>query len=429
MAPAPCAATPEDLGLGAAPRMATPEDIGVGVFETPKNEADSWAVLRGLFQSAPMVAGSVVSPETSMRVSTVYACVRLIAGAIASLPIPVYRRQENGERERVEHAFAALLNIEPNAVFTAPAFWEFVVGHVLLRGDSVAYLARNRSGEVDSILPFPRQEVVIQQRMTGNPRAPRRLQYLFNTDAGTFGADQDDVLHFTGFGFDGEKSMSVIEFGARTSTGIAISADRHAGEFFSRGAHVEHVVKTAGKMSEAQQEAFRNAWVSKYGGQGVSQYPLLLTEGLDIDQLSMTAKDAQLLESRQWNVVDIARAFGVPPFLVGETTKQTSWGSGIEQLGIGFVVYTLMPHLRRFQVELNRKLFARTDYFCEFNTAGLLRGDNAGRAEYYKAALGGTQNPAWMTADEVRRLENLAARGGEADELSRPEAHSEEPSA
>lgn len=405
----------------AAPRLRERKEPYIGI----EDSADSWNVLRGIFEELPRAAGVVVNDRTAMRVSAVYACVRLIAGAIASLPIHIYERKGE-ERERVEHDYWWLLNEQPVPAYSAPAFWEWITGQVLLRGDGLAYLVRNRAGVVSGIIPLNRSQVVIERRQSGNPRAPHRLTYLVQTDEGVFGVDQDDMLHFPGLGFDGVKSMSVIEWGARQGTGIAIAADEFAGTFFERGAQPQHAIKAPGRFSEAQQQALREAWVAKYGGKGPNGIPLILTEGLDIKELTMTAKDAQLLESRQWQVMDIARAFGVPPFMVGETTKSTSWGSGIEQMGIAFVQYTLGPHLRRFQAELNRKLFRTSRFFAEFNAAGLLRGDHAARANYFKAALGGTQNPAWMTPNEVRKVENLP-RHPDGDRLSVPKVEQTEP--
>lgn len=392
------------------------------------NEVDSWEVLRGAFGDSMKVAGAVVNESTAMRVSAVYSCVRLLSGAIASLPLHGYEKSADGERHRADHPYLPLLNSEPSPAWSSPAWWEFVLIQMLLRGDSFAYIQRNRAGEVIGLMPLARSQVTIRKVLPADPRMPHRLVYSVFTESGSFGCAQEDMLHFPSMGFNGVESMSVIEYGARSSVGIAIGADDHAGKFFAQGTKIDHVIKAAGKMGEAQQEAFLAAWRRKYSGNNATGVPLILTEGLDISELTMTAKDAQLLESRQWQVVDIARAFGVPNHMINQTTGSTSWGSGIEQMGIGFVTYSLQPHLNRIESEINRKLFrpqeGKPRYFVEFSPAGLLRGDNAGRAAYYTAALGGTQAPGWMLPNEVRRLENLPPVEG-GDQLHAPETSDE----
>lgn len=358
-------------------------------------------------------AGAVVNDKTAMRVSAVYSCVSLIAGSIAQLPLPVYRMVD-GSRERIDHDYWWLLNEQFSVNWPAAAAWEFLVTQMLLRGDGIAYLHRDRSGRVLSILPWPRDRVDIIEQERKNPRAPRRLQYTFHDDKGYFTVDQDDVLHLPGFGFNGICSMSVIQWGARNGIGIAIQGDEHAGKFFSEGGKPEVAIRAPGEMTLPQQEQFRDAWVAKYGGiQGNRRLPLLLTEGLDITELTMSAVDQQLLESRQWQVIDIARAFGVPPHMIGETTKSTSWGTGVEQMGIGFVKYTLGIHLKRIKNELNRKLWTRAGTFTEHNVDGLMQGDSKAQAEYFGKALGGPGAQGWMSVDEVRRLKNLKPMGGE----------------
>lgn len=358
-------------------------------------------------------AGAVVNDKTAMRVSAVYSCVSLIAGSIAQLPLPVYRMVD-GSRERIDHDYWWLLNEQFSANWPAAAAWEFLVTQMLLRGDGIAYLHRDRTGRVLSILPWPRDRVDIIEQERTNPRAPRRLQYTFHDDKGYFTVDQDDVLHLPGFGFNGICSMSVIQWGARNGIGIAIQGDEHAGKFFSEGGKPEVAIRAPGEMTLPQQEQFRDAWIAKYGGvQGNRRIPLILTEGLDISELTMSAVDQQLLESRQWQVIDIARAFGVPPHMIGETTKSTSWGTGVEQMGIGFVKYTLGIHLKRIKNELNRKLWTRAGTFTEHNVDGLMQGDSKAQAEYFGKALGGPGAQGWMSVDEVRRLKNLKPMGGE----------------
>lgn len=345
-----------------------------------------------------------------MRVSAVFACTRLICGAIASLPIDIYKRDKDQRTKQLTtHPYWWLLNEEACAQWTSASFWEFVVAQMLLRGDSIVYIVRESPGSpnIKALLPFRREQVIIMRRPPDNPRTPPKLTYFFTTPEGSFGAEQEDVLHFPGFEFNGINSLSVIQWGARNGIGIAMRADEFAGKFFSQGAQPQIAVTSPKQMSPDQQNRFKQAWSDKYQGQGPTGIPLILTEGLDVKELSMTMVDAQLMETRKWQVTDIARAFGVPPHMIGETTNATSFGTGIEQMGQGFVDYTLGPHLERIEDELNRKLYPRNPYYIEFNADGLKRADATGRANYYKSALGGTQNPAWMTPNEIRALENL----------------------
>lgn len=410
------------LGLFEKSRRPDPRDrIEPTIGNVVEGETVSSSSLRmfEIFGNPTTASGAVVSPATSMRVSAVFGCVTLIAGAIAQLPLPVFER--TGEaRVRADHDYWWLLNEQFSAAWPAGAAWEFLVAQMLLRGDGIAYITRNRSGNATGFIPWPRDRVMILEQPKSSPRDPRRLQYTFHDDDGYFTVDQDDVLHFPGFGFNGTHGMSVIQWGARNGIGIAIQGDEHAGKFFAEGGKPEVAITTPKELGQDAQDNFRDAWVKKYGGmQGNRRIPLILTEGLDIKELTMSAVDQQLLESRQWQVIDIARAFGVPPHMIGETSKATSWGTGIEQMGIGFVKHTLGPHLRRIRDELNRKLFRTVRYFTEHNVDSLLAGDSKAQAEYFGKALGGPGAQGWMTVNEVRRLKNLPPIDG-GDVLYRP---------
>lgn len=356
-------------------------------------------------------SGAVVNERTAMRVSSVYRCVSLIAGAIATTPCSFYRRTAAGREKASDHPYWWLFNEQPTPLFSAASFWEYVTAQMLLRGDGISYIVReNRfSPRATAVIPVHRDKVEITRR--GQRLAYRITDQDEKGRDGHFTVDQDDVLHFPGMGFDGVCSQSVIGWAARQAIGIAIRADEHAAQTFAGGASIQYAVKLPpGKtMTPTQQEDFRQAWMAKYGvGTGHSKIPLILTEGLDVAELSMTAADAQLLESRRFQVVDIARSFGVPPHMIGETSASTSWGSGIEQMSQGFVRYTLRQHLHRFAQELNRKLFpTRERYFVEFNVDGLLEGDSKAQAEYFSKALGGPGTQGWMVVNEVRALKNL----------------------
>ena len=219
--------------------------------------------------------------------------------------------------------------------------------------------------------------------------------------------DQADIIHCPGPGFNGLRGKSQIKHVLTNPAGIALAADQYSANFFQNGAKPDFAIEMEGKPTTDQVEEMRRVWSEKYGGVSKSHLPAVLFGGTKVHELTMNAEDAQLIATRQFQVEDVARIFGVPPHMIGHTTNTTSWGSGVENMGIGFVKYTLARHLVKIEQELNSKLFPDGSMFCEFNTAGLERGDYKTRNEGYRIALGRAGEPAWMTVNEVRKLENL----------------------
>lgn len=351
-------------------------------------------------------AGVAVTEHTAMRVATVYRCVAIIAGAIASMRVPVYQRTDKLDgRQRVPHDYWWLLNEQPHPRITAAAFWEFLTASALLRGDGYALIRRNINGKAVALEPLRYNQVMVE-RMADN-----RLFYAVHDNGRSFGVDQDDMLHFPGFGFgldvDMCHGMSVIGWAARQAIGIAIQADRFAGQFYGSGAHPSHALKSAKKMSPELVEQLRSEYMAKYSGQGITGLPMVLTEGLEIAEISMNATDAQFLETRSFQRNDICIAFGVPPFMIGDTEKASSWGTGIEMMSLGFTKYTLQPHINRLEQELNRKLFRTGGQFVEFDVDSLTRADSKTRADVDRQQIGGSQGPGWKTTNEIRAERNL----------------------
>jgi HK97 family phage portal protein len=235
--------------------------------------------------------------------------------------------------------------------------------------------------------------------------------------------EPSEVLHFPGFGFDGIKSQSVISYAARAAVGNALAMDEYSGKFFANGAHPSIVLNAPGKMNDDQIKQLQNAFITKYAGiENAHRLPLVLTEGLQAKEISLSAEDAQLLEARKFQVIDIARAFGVPPHMIGETSASTSWGSGIEAMSRGFVTLTLQPWLIKIEQELNRKLFPRNaGRFIKFDREALIEGDSTAQANYNRAALGGPGvGMGWLTVDEIRKKEGHAPKGGAAAQIFDP---------
>lgn len=356
-------------------------------------------------------SGVAVTEQTAMRVSSVYACVNLIGGALASLPLPIYQRTADG-REKADHEIWLLLNEQPHPAWSAAVFWEYLAASLLLQGDAYARILRatKLSPKITGFEPLHKSRLTTQ-------RIDGRLAYFYQNDNGKVEAiDQDDMLHIPGPGFDGLTGMSQIRHALRNPAGIAIAADEYSAAFFKNGARPDFAIEVPGAVTQDQQDMIRKSWGDRHGGTGNAHLPALMVGGAKVHELTMNAEDAQLIDTRRFQVEDIARIFGVPPHMIGHTDKTTSWGSGVEQMGIGFVKYTLMRHLIKFQQEINRKVWpTRAKYFVEFLTAGLERGDYKSRNEGYRIALGRAGEPGWMSVNEVRKLENLPpVSGGEA---------------
>lgn len=383
-----------------------------------KNVTYSDSVMEA-FGNYPSASGFSVTPTTAMRVSTVFACTRIISSGVASLPLHIYERTADG-RKRVDHPLWWLLNEKPSSRYVAAAMWESEVASTLLRGDGFVFIGRDGLGAIKELIPLPAECVEV---VRDNSTRAGFLKYFVN-DVKRYGVDSSDMLHFPGFGFDGERGMSVIRYAANNAAGNALAMDEYSGSFFAGGAHPSTILETAKKMSPEQIENLQKQFAAKYsGGDNLRKLPLVLTDGLTQKAISVSSEDSQLLDARKFQVIDIARAFGVPPHMIGETSASTSWGSGIESMSRGFVTYTLNPHLIRIEQELNAKLWPnRAKYFVEFNREAALEGDSKAQAEYFTKALGGPgAGPGWMTVDEVRRVKNLPPQGGKSEQLFRPE--------
>jgi HK97 family phage portal protein len=364
-------------------------------------------------------SGMVVNERTAMCVSAVYSCVGLIAGAVSGLTVDVFDHSSERGRlpidPRKDKSQAGkvwwLLNEQPYESVSSAVFWEWLISSLLLQGDAFAVIRRHsaRSPEIIAFEPVHPIDVGVMR----DPADPKRLLYSVRSfETGHIEAvSQDDMLHVPGLGFDGFRGMPVVRYAARSAIGIALAADEYQAKFFANGARPDFVFKTDKPMQPAQIEALRTQWMEQHGGPNNARLPGVLTGGLSIEKLSMSAEDAQLISTRNFQVVDIARIFGVPPHMVGEDGGGV--GKTVESLGRQFAQYTLKRHLRKFEIEIGRKVFPRTmRYSAKFNLDELLRGDAEARAKYNAAALGGNNSPGWLTQNEVRADEDRPAIEG-----------------
>ena len=364
-------------------------------------------------------AGVSVVEQTAMQVSAVYASVALIGGAIASMPLPVYQRGKSGNK-KVDSDIYWLLNEEPNSNYPAAIFWEAMVGSLLLHGDAFAIIIRPNLGS-DKILGF---EWVHSRRVTVK-KHEGHLIYVIQDDMLSGGSGKsttylsNDIIHIPGPGFNGLRGMSQIRYVLRNAAGISLAADQYSAAFFENGARPDFALEFPGNLTIEQQDMIRASWANRHNGVGNAHLPALMAGGAKVHELTMNAEDSQLIATREFQIEDVARIFGVPPHMIGHTQNNTSWGSGIESLGIGFVKYTLARHLAKIEQELNRKVWPTSkSYFVKFNTAGLERGDYTNRMEGYRVGLGRAGEAGWLSLNEIRELEDLPPiKGG--DEINK----------
>lgn len=311
----------------------------------PGTEVYEW--LTGGAQQA--VAGVAVNERTAMLVSAVYACVSLIGGAVSNMPLDIYRRSGDAIIKVNEDSnLFWLFNEEPSAVWSAPVAWEYAMSSLMLHGDSFWRIVRQSPVSPDIVAFEPWNPLaVVVQRVAG------RLVYtMVDPDGNVFVLDQDDVLHVPGVGFNGLRGMSPIRHAAlRNAVGVAHAADGFAASFFSNGARPDFALTTDGKLTDEAVKILRDTWEARHSGPNNAHKPAVLTGGLKVQQLTMTSQDAQLLDTRKFQIEDIARIYGVPPHMIGSMDKTSAWGTGIEQLSISFVRFTLMRHLVKFQAE------------------------------------------------------------------------------
>ena len=349
-------------------------------------------------------AGKRVNERSAMQMTAVYSCVRILAEAVAGLPLHLYRYKEDGGKEKaLDHPLYLLLHDEPNPEMSSFVFRETLMTHLLLWGNAYAQIIRNGKGEVIALYPL------MPDRMTVDRDSKGQLYYEYTVsmdDAPTVKGslvrlNPSDVLHIPGLGFDGLVGYSPIAM-AKNAIGMAIACEEYGAKFFANGAAPGGVLEHPGTIKDPQR--VRESWQSTFGGSGNSNKIAVLEEGMKYTPIGISPEQAQFLETRKFQVNEIARIFRVPPHMVGDLEKSSF--SNIEQQSLEFVKYTLDPWVIRWEQTIHRSLLLpdeKSQYFVKFNLEGLLRGDYQSRMNGYAI---GRQN-GWMSANDIRELENL----------------------
>jgi len=361
----------------------------------------------GAYYGSSNFSGKNVTVGSALRLSTVWACVRLLSETIATLPLGFYERNADGSRTIAnDHGLYRILHSQPNADMTSVQFWEVVVASMLLWGN--AYVEKVKTGTRIIALNF-----LLPDRMKVSRISDGRLEYRYREINGELRVLQEsDMMHIPAFSLDGINGLSPVQMGANVLGG-AMSADEASAGVFKNAMKSPGLVTMDAVLKEGQREDIRRhvKTVSESGGY------MVLEKGASFQQLNMNPDDAELLASRGFNVEELCRWYRVPPFMVGHSEKSTSWGTGIEQQMIGFLTFSLRPWLTRIEQSIKKNLLTPAEqsrYFAEFALEGLLRADSATRAAFYSTM---TQNGIY-TRDDCREKENLPRRGGNADELT-----------
>ena len=375
-----------------------------GLFRSRDKPQNRTAGSGYAFYFGGTTSGKAVTERSAMQMTAVYSCVRILAEAVAGLPLHLYRYKEDGGKEKaLDHPLYLLLHDEPNPEMSSFVFRETLMTHLLLWGNAYAQIIRNGKGEVIALYPLMPNRMVVDRDINGQ----LYYQYTRSTEEAptmkgvTVNLPPSDVLHIPGLGFDGLVGYSPIAM-AKNAIGMAIACEEYGAKFFANGAAPGGVLEHPGTIKDPQR--VRESWQSTFGGSGNSNKIAVLEEGMKYTPIGISPEQAQFLETRKFQINEIARIFRVPPHMVGDLEKSSF--SNIEQQSLEFVKYTLEPWLVRWEQSIQRTLFSPEEkkrYFAKFNVEGLLRGDYASRMSGYATAR---QN-GWMSANDIRELENL----------------------
>ncbi|MGP9632770.1 phage portal protein [Halomonas sp. AOP43-A1-21] len=368
-------------------------------------EPDAYDTYWNRFAAAQDVAGVAVNPKSAEGISAVYAAVSAISESVASLPLDIYRRTDDGREKARTHPLFKLLHSEPNPHQTALEFREMLQRHVLLRGNAYAEIKWNAAGRIDSLkaLHPDSVNVLITQddklvyEVTDRHGKRRRLL-------------ASEVLHLRYHSDDGLMGRTPIEV-CRDTVGLALAERTHGERMFAQGTKLSGIIQTQPATTTQQARDIKSSWDAGHSGVANHGKTAVLPGGAEFKTVSMTLEDAEWIEARRMSVEEVARLFRVPPVLIGDL-REANYSNAVE-LGRYFVTHTLRRHLVMWEQAINRALINDpVTFYAEHNVEGLLRGDSLKRSQFYERGI----SDGWMLRSEVRRLENLPTIDGIDDE-------------
>lgn len=376
----------------------------LGIHSARDKPQDSYSGSALSFLFGRTTSGKSVNERTAMQTTAVYSCVRILAEAVASLPLHIYRYSDTGKERVPEHPLYTILHDEPNVDMTSFVFRETMMSHLLVYGNAYSQIVRDGAGRVLGLYPLLPDKVEVDRLENGE------LVYYYSRyseenpnfrDLGRIALRQQDVLHIPGLGFDGLVGYSPIAM-AKNAVGMTLACEEYGASFFANGANPGGVLEHPGVLKDPGK--VRESWNSVYRGSGNAHKIAVLEEGMKYQQIGIPPEEAQFLETRKFQINEIARLYRIPPHMVGDLEKSSF--SNIEQQSLEFVKYTLDPWVIRWEQSLQKALLLpeeKKEYFIKLNVDGLLRGDYQSRMNGYATAR---QN-GWMSANDIRELEDL----------------------
>ena len=350
-------------------------------------------------------SNKIVNEKTAMQTTAVYACVRILSEAIASLPLHVYSYKDGGGKQmEIDHPLYKILHDEPNPEMTSFTFFEVMMCHLLLHGNSYSQIIRDGAGRVVALYPLLPDQMDVERDDKGHLRYVYTRQSDENPnfkDAGQIVLKYEDVLHIPGLGFDGLIGYSPIAM-AKNAVGLTIAAEEYGSAFMKNGASPGGVLEHPGVLKNP--DRVRESWNEIYRGSNNAHKVAVLEEGMHFQPITLKPDELQFLETRKFQLDEIARLYRIPPHMIGDLEHATF--SNIENQSLEFVKYTLDPWVVRLEKAMQKALLLPSEkgkYIIKFNVDGLLRGDYASRMQGYAT---GRQN-GWFSTNDIREMENM----------------------
>ena len=376
-----------------------------GFGQTKANPSNAVAGSGYSFLFGRSTAGKPVNETTAMQTTAVYSCVRILAETVAALPLHVYQYKEGGGKEMmINHPLYHVLHDEPNSEMTSFVFRETLMSHLLIWGNAYAQIIRNGAGRVIGLYPLLPNKISVERNENGEIY----YRYSRNSDEnpnfsshGQIILKNEDVLHIPGLGFDGLIGYSPIAM-AKNAVGMTLACEEYGASFFANGANPGGVLEHPGVLKDPAK--VRESWNAVYRGSNNAGKVAVLEEGMHYTQIGIPPEEAQFLETRKFQINEIARLYRIPPHMIGDLEKSSF--NNIEQQSMEFVKYTLDPWVIRWEQALQKALLLpgeKGKIIIKFNVDGLLRGDYASRMNGYAT---GRQN-GWFSTNDIREMENL----------------------